>query len=224
MTSTQRGYGGTIAQALNSRQAGFSNNTGDIETRPTNVAMLPCIKWQMTVAPNGIPLNAITQKGALITGPSACTPQALPVGTNGAVLRPNSNCALGLEWSNVGRTVTGICNQGQYITIDDLQFAMWSGTNKSFVLRTLVGCANVNANWSTSYCNTSAGMVTCLISNWLLTNADKYLGENWNTNTAGATQNATILIGPGASARVYQFTGVVGPAYDFNYMCVTRIQ
>jgi microcystin-dependent protein len=80
--------------------------TGGAETRPVNVALLPCIKYENTTAPltpsSGIPCSCITGKGALLTGNAACTPQALPVGVKGSVLLTNTTCALGLEWAAPG--------------------------------------------------------------------------------------------------------------------------
>ena len=78
--------------------------TGGTETRPMNVAMLPCIKYEETLAPvhpaDGIPCACITGKGALLTGSAASTPQALPAGVNGSVLVSCSGCALGVTWCN----------------------------------------------------------------------------------------------------------------------------
>lgn len=85
------------------------------ETRPMNVAMLPCIKYEVTVAPGtpsacGIPCACITAKGSLVTGTAANTPSALPVGTDGQVLVANSTCACGLQWQT--GTLTGFTSAG----------------------------------------------------------------------------------------------------------------
>jgi microcystin-dependent protein len=83
-------------------QSAIQLNTGT-ETRPMNVAMLPCIKWQMTTAPSscGIPCACITAKGSIITGDAPSNPISLPVGTNGQVLVACSTAATGLCWVTI---------------------------------------------------------------------------------------------------------------------------
>jgi microcystin-dependent protein len=83
------------------RSAGFSDTTGGTETRPMNVAMLPCIKWQVTTAPSscGIPCACVTAKGTVITGTAANTPIGLAVGTDGQALIACAACATGLTWA-----------------------------------------------------------------------------------------------------------------------------
>jgi len=49
-----------------------------------------------------VPCAAYTGKGAILVGTGASTFTALPVGTNGQVLVPNSSCAAGLAWINTG--------------------------------------------------------------------------------------------------------------------------
>jgi microcystin-dependent protein len=77
------------------------------ETRPMNVAMLPCIKWQVTTAPSscGIPCACITAKGSLVTGDAPNNPVALPVGTDGQALVACAACPTGLTWSTPAVTV-----------------------------------------------------------------------------------------------------------------------
>ena len=76
------------------------------QTRPMNVALMPCIKYENTTAPlspsSGIPCSCITGQGALLTGNAACSPQALPVGVPGSLLMTNTGCALGIEWAAPG--------------------------------------------------------------------------------------------------------------------------
>jgi microcystin-dependent protein len=76
------------------------------QTRPMNVAMLPCIKYEVTNAPiypsSGIPNSTMTAKGALLTASAADSPVALPAGVKGSVLVPNPSTAVGLEWSGPG--------------------------------------------------------------------------------------------------------------------------
>jgi hypothetical protein len=67
-----------------------------------NVALLPCIKYQTTIAPivpsSGIPSACIVSKGAILTGDGPNSPVALPVGTDGQWLRACSACTLGITW------------------------------------------------------------------------------------------------------------------------------
>jgi hypothetical protein len=56
--------------------------------------------WQ-AVPGGGIPCSTITGKGAIVTGTSASTPSALPVGNYGEVLLADSGCATGLKWGAV---------------------------------------------------------------------------------------------------------------------------
>jgi microcystin-dependent protein len=86
-------------------QSAVQCSTGT-ETRPVNVAMLPCIKYEVTNAPiyptSGIPVNVMTAKGALLTASAPDSPVALPAGVKGSVLVPNPSAAIGLEWSGPG--------------------------------------------------------------------------------------------------------------------------
>ena len=70
------------------------------QTRPMNVAMLPCIKWQVTTAPSscGIPCACITAKGTIITGDAPNNPVSLPVGIDGQALVACAACPTGLTW------------------------------------------------------------------------------------------------------------------------------
>lgn len=101
------------------RTAGFTSTVGSTETRPTNVALLPCIKWQVTTAPSscGIPCACITAKGALITGTAADTPVALPVGTNGQTLIACSACASGLTWATPNVNPQKAVNRSSAVTL-----------------------------------------------------------------------------------------------------------
>ena len=83
------------------RSGGFTSTDGSTETRPMNVAMLPCIKWQVTTAPSscGIPCACITAKGALITGDGPNNPVTITVGTDGQALVACAACPTGLTWT-----------------------------------------------------------------------------------------------------------------------------
>ena len=81
--------------------AGFTSTNGSSETRPMNVAMLPCIKWQVTTAPSscGIPCSCITAKGTIITGDAPNNPVSLPVGIDGQTLVACAACPTGIFWT-----------------------------------------------------------------------------------------------------------------------------
>ena len=117
--------GGTSCLA---RPRGFSDNIGASETRPTNVAMLPCIKWQLTTAPSssGIPCACITGKGAIVTGNAANAPVGLPAGANGQILMANSANSTGIGWQT--GAIGGWTNAGT------IQSVGWTSTGGSLVI------------------------------------------------------------------------------------------
>ena len=73
----------------------FTGSEGGSETRPVNIAMLPCIKYQYT----GPAPTAFTGKGAIIAGTGVGTSNSLPVGANDQVLTADSSCSTGLKWA-----------------------------------------------------------------------------------------------------------------------------
>jgi microcystin-dependent protein len=97
----------SVCDPANPTQSAVLANTGT-ETRPMNVAMLPCIKYEETLAPvnpaSGIPCSCITGKGVILTGSAANSPTALPGGTDGQILVACSSCAQGLAWCNTAVT------------------------------------------------------------------------------------------------------------------------
>ena len=107
------------------------------QTRPMNVAMLPCIKYEETLAPvnpaSGIPCSCIVSKGALLTGTAPNTPQALPVGLDGQVLVANSSCAEGMQWQ------TGTV--GNWINAGTIQSVGWGATTTAPIIGTVVSNA-----------------------------------------------------------------------------------
>ena len=108
------------------------------QTRPMNVAMLPCIKWVVTTAPPGpsecgIPCQCLVSKGTLVTATAANTPTALPVGTNGQVLVANSACATGMQWQSGA--------VGNWINAGTIQSVGWGGTTTA----PIIGAAVANA-------------------------------------------------------------------------------
>jgi len=178
-TSTQRGYGAPSNQSPNSRQAGYTNNTGGTETRPVNVALMPCIKFEVTTAPltpaGGIPCACITGKGAILTGAAASTPTALPLGTNGQILVADSTCAQGLAWCSSLLTsvnaaacwrVTAGCMVGTGLNVltpgvngvamvaDYNSCGWWSPTTGRFT-PTIAGYYQVNASLGVTTATTS---------------------------------------------------------------------
>lgn len=148
-------------------------SVGSTETRPMNVALLPCIKYLVTLAPqlptSGIPCSVITGKGAIVAGTAANVPSALPVGTNGQVLVACSGCAEGLTWCNTVLTsvnaaarwrVTAGCvtgavyntlvpgTNGVAMVADVNACGWWNPTNGRFT-PTIAGYYQVNAQGGT---------------------------------------------------------------------------
>jgi hypothetical protein len=117
------------------------------ETRPTNVAMLPCIKWQVTTAPSscGIPCACITGKGALVTGTAADTPVAIPVGTDGQALVACAACPSGLVWTTPAATISAATP-----TVAGTVLGCTNATN------TALGCNALLAGGGT--CNIAVGL------------------------------------------------------------------
>jgi microcystin-dependent protein len=98
----QQNTAGLFSQSTPVRCSACSVQTSTgTENRPTNVAMLPCIKWQVTTAPTscGIPCSCITAKGTIITGDAPNNPVSLPVGTDGQALVACAACPTGLFWT-----------------------------------------------------------------------------------------------------------------------------
>ncbi len=117
-TSCPSGAGWGCVQAFSSpvTTGGFTTNTGTTETRPMNVALLPCIKYEVTLAPPtpsacGIPCSCITGPGSMIVGASANNPVALPAGVAGQALFVCTGCAQGVTWAYPPGTNYAQCTQ-----------------------------------------------------------------------------------------------------------------
>lgn len=126
----------TCSTANRSATCSVQDSTGT-ETRPMNVAMLPCIKYEETLAPvnpaSGIPCSCIVSKGALLTGTAPNTPQALPVGLNGQVLVANSSCAEGMQWQPGA--------VGNWINAGTIQSVGWGATTTAPIIGSAVSNA-----------------------------------------------------------------------------------
>ena len=107
------------------------------QTRPMNVAMLPCIKYEQTLAPvnpaSGIPCSCIVSKGALLTGTAPNTPQALPVGPDSQILVANSACAEGMQWQPGA--------VGNWINAGTIQSVGWGATTTAPIIGSAVSNA-----------------------------------------------------------------------------------
>ena len=164
---------------------GVLNPAGVIgcETRPVNVAMLPCIKWQVTTAPTscGIPCSCITAKGTIITGDAPNNPVSLPVGVDGQALVACAACPTGLTWvvpavpvSPATPTVAGIvlgCTNATNTALGCNAFLTGAGADnvavgKNSLTSTTTGYQNVAVGLSalcsvtTGLQNTSVGSTT----------------------------------------------------------------
>jgi len=205
------------------RTAGFTSTEGSgSETRPVNVALLPCIKWQVTTAPPscGIPRACVTAKGALVTGTAADTPVALPAGTDGQYLVACGACATGLTWATlVGQTKSTVIDAGFSFLVDNFAFCMALSGNRSFGFRTLSGTALVT--WSN--CGVQNGYLTAnTFQNCTITTTFQRFDNGYNYTLHGSTQSTTLCVGSPPTAA-YQVLGIVGAGYNNNIICVTRI-
>jgi hypothetical protein len=82
---------------------GILQLTDSISSTSTTTAATPnSVKTAYDLANAAVPKSAVTAKGDLIVATASATVTALPVGTNGQVLVPNSSCTAGLEWITVG--------------------------------------------------------------------------------------------------------------------------
>jgi len=169
--------------------------------------------------PDAIPCTCITGKGSLITGTALNAPTALPVGNDGTVLRPNSACPNGLEWSQVGKTVSGICNDSVALVIDNLRFRM-VGATQNFQFSLAGGSETVT--WANSGVINGGYATGAVCQNISMTTSWRELCGGYVYNAHGAIQCATICYGYPVRCA-YQFVGIVGYGYNNNVMCITRI-
>jgi microcystin-dependent protein len=206
-----------------------SGSGGNIIAGEAGGPVLNAVELGSALYTDAIPCTCIIAKGALIAGAGLNSPTALPVGSCGAVLRPNPACASGLQWCEVGKTASGVVSTvnvaNQWVTIDDMQFGFWNGF-KSFVMRLAPGCAySLGATWSSCYIGDGGGFgagyyrdQTLVAGTWRFIWCDLNFGQH------GPTQNATIcLLGPAGATRMYQFMGMVSSAYCCNPISVSRV-
>jgi microcystin-dependent protein len=149
---------------------GVLNPAGVIgcETRPMNVALLPCIKWQVTTAPAscGIPYGCITGKGGLITGTAAGTPAPLDPGTDGQVLVACTASATGLCW-----ITSPYVARVDYTAKGTILAATAAGTPTALAVGTNSQVLTVDSNCPTGvkWANAPAGTVTSVATGTGLT-------------------------------------------------------
>jgi len=183
---------------------GVLNAAGVIgnETRPVNVAMLPCIKWQVTTAPSSccIPCACITAKGTIITGDAPNNPVAIAVGTDGQALLACAACPTGLTWATpavpvspatptVAGTVLG-CTPATY---------------------TAIGCNALLVN--TGPGNTAVGL--CALASNTTSDSNTAVGNcAMRSNTTGVNNVAV-----GALSLLANTTGNYNVAIGRNAMC-----
>jgi microcystin-dependent protein len=206
-----------------------SGSGGNIIAGEAGGPVLNAVELGSACYTNAIPCTAITAKGDLIAGVGINSPTALPVGSCGAVLRPNPACATGLQWCEVGKTASGVVSTvnvaNQWVTIDDMQFGFWNGF-KSFVMRLAPGCAySLGATWTSCYIGDGGGFgSTYYRDQTLVAGTWRFIWCDLNYSQHGPTQNATIcLLGPAGATRMYQFMGMVSSAYCCNPISVTRV-
>ena len=201
------------------RSGGFTSTNGSTETRPMNVAMLPCIKWQVTTAPSscGIPCACITAKGSLVTGDAPNNPISLPVGTDGQALVACAACPTGLVWTTpavpvspatptVAGTVLG-CTVATYTAIGCNALRVNTGPGN-----TAVGLCALTSN-TTSDNNTAVGSCA-LRSNTTGVNNVAVGALSLLANTTG---NYNVAIG--RNAMCANTTGQYNISVGFNAGC-----
>jgi hypothetical protein len=143
----------------------FTAVTGSQGIRPSNVAMLPCIKWQVTTAPSscGIPCACITAKGALITGDGPNNPVTITVGTDGQALVACAACPTGLTWTTPAVPVSPATP-----TVAGTVLGCTNATNAALGCNALAanttGTGNV-AIGSNAFCTNTAGINNVFIGN-----------------------------------------------------------
>jgi hypothetical protein len=184
-----------------------------------NVAMLPCIKWQVTTAPSscGIPCSCITAKGTIITGDAPNNPVSLPVGVDGQALVACAACATGLTW-----------------VVPAVPVSPATPT----VAGTVLGCTlatNTALGGNALLVNTSAGN-TAIGQNALTatTSGDNNTGVGWcalKSNTTGVNNTAlgslalsvtttgNFNVGVGRDAMVANTTGCCNTAIGYRVAC-----
>ena len=127
-------------------------------------------------------------------------------------------------WSPVGSYASGIYNQGVYMGFDGICYAMWNGACKSFVFRP---ANTVSVGWSTFAQNptdNSYGSSGCTQVS-VPAGSVRFFHENLNLLLSSACQTAlfSLLNAGGCILKTYCFVGIVGPGWNNNFMCVTRL-
>jgi hypothetical protein len=136
------------------------------------------------------------------------------LGTAGQVL---SSTGTALQWTSASGTVSGIVNAGVAICMDNIKIAMAPSGNRSLQVGVVSGTAPVVMQ--TAYCQNTTfetgkygyTLTTALINI-----------NNWNFNSHGAVQSATVCYGNPATAA-YCVSMIVGLGYNENVLCITRI-
>jgi hypothetical protein len=177
------------------------------------------LRWG-TIQTTGIPTTIVTEKGQLLAGSAPNTPVALPVGTDGQTLRANSACSAGLEWSNVGKTVSSVANAGVIaLTLDNLRVCFTATGNRTWAFGLTSGCETVITQ---STCASGTAMATQRVGRRLDSTALLELG--WNFTTAAGCATYLLWLGTSTTPRaLYCFTGFVGPNYANNVFSLTRL-
>ena len=149
-------------------------------------------------------------------------------GSVGTFAQPLTSTGTALLWTNNGKMASGFANDvgvtNQWIELDGIQFGMWSGACRSFVIRPASG--TLTASWSTCWQGGTVGFgsvsyqdIAVASPNW------RFLAVNANFPAHASVQQATICLAAsgGFSRSMYQFCGMVGSGYINNVLSVTRI-
>jgi hypothetical protein len=197
--------------------------TGSQGVRPTNIALLPCIKWEVTTQPAGpsacgIPCACLVSKGSLVTATAAGAPVALPVGTNGQILRANSDCTGGLEWSSAGGSVSALVARGVAVCMDNLKVSFPASGARALQVGVITGTAPVII--SSNFCQDGTQLIRRDVLT--LTTTLAYVGGGWDFSVDGFVQGAFIHYGSPATAA-YCVTLSGNLTTNVNVLSITRI-
>jgi hypothetical protein len=167
-----------------------------------------------------IPCSCIIGKGSLISGSDVSSPVALPVGSNGQVLRANSACTAGLEWTSIGKTSSVVENAGVIaLTMDNLRVCFTSTGNRTWAFSTVCGTETATVQTTSANCallSTQRRVAT------LTSTAFTELG--WNFACSAACATYLICLGTATvPTAIYCFVGMVGCNYNNNMFNLTRL-
>ena len=166
-----------------------------------------------------IPCSCITGKGALVTGATEGTPIALALGSQGQLLKVNTQCCTGLEWSNVGKTASMVLGAGVAMGMDNLRVCFTRTGNRTWAFATASGTETAIVQTTSA---TGTALATAQRTATL--NSTTYTELGWSFTCAASCATYLICLGPlNAPNSIYCFVGMVGCSYNANFFHLTRL-